>query len=176
MTTRRTTEFCRNLRSIRYLAAVRGKVEIASAGLFAICLMLACVDTQGKDTVTDAAPSGRQDSGADAGRGKQVPESKSQAWHNVPIVGGGFVTGIVYNQSEPGLVYARTDVGGLYRWDTEADRWVALTDWVGFDDVDLTGIESVATDPVDPDRLYAAITSERARGASLATDVSQFEP
>jgi len=57
-----------------------------------------------------------------------------------------------------------------------AVRWVALTDWVGFDDVDLTGIESVATDPVDPDRLYAAITSERARGASLATDVSQFEP
>jgi xyloglucan-specific exo-beta-1,4-glucanase len=162
VTTRFTTGIYGNLRSIRHLAAVRCKVEIAFAGLFAICLMPACVDTGGKDssnkecTTADAANGGRQDSDADAGRGEQVPEFKGQAWHNVPIVGGGFVTGIVYNQSEPGLVYARTDIGGLYRWDPEADRWVALTDWVGFDDVDLTGIESVATDPVDPDRLYAA--------------------
>ena len=33
-------------------------------------------------------------------------------WKNVQIRGGGFVTGIIYNTAEEGLLYARTDVGG----------------------------------------------------------------
>ena len=33
-------------------------------------------------------------------------------WRNVQIVGGGFVPGIIFNQTEPGLVYARTDIVG----------------------------------------------------------------
>ncbi len=102
--------------------------------------------------VVDAATGCSQDSDVDA----QSPEFKGQEWHHVPIVGGGFATGIIYNQTEPGLNYARTDVGGLYRWDSAAEQWLALTDWVGFDNEDLKGIESVATDPVDPDRLYVA--------------------
>ena len=162
MTTRYNTGSYRNLRSTRRFAAVRPSAAVVRVGLFCLFFMPACVDTQGKNTVNRdcngaaAAICGGQDSQADAQGGEQVPAFKGQEWNNVPIVGGGFVTGIIYNQSEPGLVYARTDVGGLYRWDPPRERWIALTDWVGFDDVDLTGIESVATDPVDPDRLYAA--------------------
>ena len=37
-------------------------------------------------------------------------------WRNVEIVGGGYVPGVVFNQTEPGLAYARTDIGGAYRW------------------------------------------------------------
>src|SRR4029077_7201992 len=33
-------------------------------------------------------------------------------------------------------------------------RWIALLDWVGWDDWNLTGVDSLATDPVDPDRVY----------------------
>ncbi|HYC84795.1 MAG TPA: xyloglucanase, partial [Chryseosolibacter sp.] len=77
-------------------------------------------------------------------------------WKNVQIVGGGFVPGIVYNQTEPGLVYARTDIGGAYRLNPATNRWVPLTDWIGWDDWGLTGIVSLATDPVDPNRLYLA--------------------
>ncbi len=39
--------------------------------------------------------------------------AENYTWRNAEIVGGGFVTGIVYNRTEPGLVYARTDIGGF---------------------------------------------------------------
>ncbi len=53
-------------------------------------------------------------------------------------------------------MYARTDMGGAYRWDTAAEQWIPLTDWVDEKDWNLLGIDSLATDPVDPDRFYAA--------------------
>ncbi|WP_217181771.1 RICIN domain-containing protein [Streptomyces sp. AC495_CC817] len=76
------------------------------------------------------------------------------AWKNAQVVGGGYVTGLVFNQKEKGLLYARTDMGGAYRWDTGAEQWIPLTDWLGEKDWNLLGIDSVATDPVDPKRLY----------------------
>ncbi len=75
-------------------------------------------------------------------------------WRNVQIVGGGYVPGIVFNAKEPGLVYARTDIGGAYRLSTRTGRWIPLLDGIGWDDWNLTGVESIATDPVDPDRVY----------------------
>src|SRR4051812_8357989 len=77
-------------------------------------------------------------------------------WKNVAIGGGGFVPGIIFNQGRSGLVYARTDIGGAYRWDTAASRWVPLLDWVGFADWGYNGAASLATDPVDPNRVYVA--------------------
>ena len=76
-------------------------------------------------------------------------------WSNVAIGGGGYVTGMEYNPKEEGLVYARTDIGGLYRRKKDTD-WVPLTDFLGSDDWGYIGIESVATDPVEPNRVYFA--------------------
>ncbi len=78
------------------------------------------------------------------------------AWRNAAIKGGGFVSGIIMSPALPGLVFARTDVGGAYRFDPAARRWVAVTDWVGHEDSNLVGIESIATDPRDPNRVYLA--------------------
>ena len=78
-------------------------------------------------------------------------------WGNVEIVGGGFVPGIIYNQSEKGLVYARTDIGGAYRLDQTTKRWIPLLDHVGWDDWGHNGVLSLATDPVNPDKVYAAV-------------------
>ncbi|MFF3850190.1 RICIN domain-containing protein [Streptomyces sp. NPDC002328] len=75
-------------------------------------------------------------------------------WKNAQVVGGGYVTGLVFNQKEKGLLYARTDMGGAYRWDTGAEQWIPLTDWIGEKDWNLLGIDSLATDPTDPKRLY----------------------
>jgi xyloglucan-specific exo-beta-1,4-glucanase len=80
--------------------------------------------------------------------------SGGYTWRNVQIAGGGFVTGFVFNPNREGLLYARTDVGGAYRWDGAGGQWVPLTDWAA--DWNVLGIESVASDPVDPDRLYLA--------------------
>ena len=100
-----------------------------------------------------------------------APKSEPYTWRNVAIGGGGFVTGLVMHPTEPGLAYARTDVGGAYRWDPGAKRWIPLTDWVGHADVNLTGIESIAVDPNDPQRVYLAAgtyTHEQAgKGAIL---------
>jgi hypothetical protein len=79
------------------------------------------------------------------------------SWRNAEIVGGGFVPGIIFNQGEPGLVYARTDIGGAYRFSRRRDRWVPLLDWVSWDQWGYTGVASLATDAVDPDRLYLAV-------------------
>lgn len=83
--------------------------------------------------------------------------SQSYAWKNVVTGGGGgFVPGIVFNTSERNLVYARTDIGGAYRLDASSGRWLPLLDWVSADEWNLSGVESLATDPVDPNRLYIA--------------------
>ncbi|GAA3079946.1 RICIN domain-containing protein [Streptomyces roseofulvus] len=77
-------------------------------------------------------------------------------WRNAQVVGGGYVTGLVFNPRAKGLLYARTDMGGAYRWDAAAEQWIPLTDWLGEKDWNLLGIDALATDPVDPDRLYLA--------------------
>jgi hypothetical protein len=74
----------------------------------------------------------------------------------VQVVGGGFIPGIVFSQTEPNLVYARTDIGGAYRLDAATNRWVPLLDSVGWDDWNLTGVISIATDPVNPNNVYVA--------------------
>lgn len=49
-------------------------------------------------------------------------------WNNVKIGGGGgFVPGIVFNPTTEGVAYARTDIGGLYRLNSD-DSWTPLTD------------------------------------------------
>ncbi|MHB9757818.1 cellulose binding domain-containing protein [Streptomyces sp. BYX5S] len=78
-------------------------------------------------------------------------------WKNARIDGGGFVPGIVFNRSEKNLAYARTDIGGAYRWQQETKSWTPLLDSVGWDDWGHTGVASIATDSVDPDRVYAAV-------------------
>lgn len=78
-------------------------------------------------------------------------------WKNARIDGGGFVPGIVFNRSEKNLAYARTDIGGAYRWEQGTKSWTPLLDSVGWDDWGHTGVASLATDAVDPDRVYAAV-------------------
>ncbi|MFF3502919.1 WD40/YVTN/BNR-like repeat-containing protein [Streptomyces sp. NPDC003247] len=78
-------------------------------------------------------------------------------WRNAVIGGTGFITGVLFHPAVQGLAYARTDIGGAYRWDDRAARWTPLTDHLGWDDWNLLGVEALAVDPAHPDRLYLAV-------------------
>lgn len=91
-------------------------------------------------------------------------------WHNVPVGGGGFVSGLVFHPGEKGLLYARTDMGGAYRWLQDERRWQPLLDWMGEEDKGRFGVESIALDPADPERVYLAVgtyTAERSGNAAI---------
>ncbi len=94
--------------------------------------------------------------------GQAAPEGSAghtdYAFRNVAIVGGGFVTGIVFDPARAGHRYARTDVGSAYRWEEGAGggRWVPMLDWVSRKDWNLWGVESLAVDPAEPERIYLA--------------------
>ncbi|HEY0001279.1 MAG TPA: cellulose binding domain-containing protein, partial [Actinoplanes sp.] len=79
------------------------------------------------------------------------------SWKNVRIDGGGFVPSIVFNPGEKNLIYARTDIGGAYRWSEADQSWTPLLDFVGQDNWGYNGVLSIAPDPVDTNRVYAAV-------------------
>jgi hypothetical protein len=83
--------------------------------------------------------------------------SAGYQWRNVPVYGGGFVPGVVYNQGQPGGLYLRTNVGGAWRWNASTGQWIPLTDFFGQNKWSFPYILSLATDPVNPERLYAAV-------------------
>ncbi|WP_369167376.1 WD40/YVTN/BNR-like repeat-containing protein [Streptomyces sp. R28] len=95
-------------------------------------------------------------------------------WRNVAMGGTGFITGVLFHPSVRGLAYARTDVGGAYRWDDRTANWLPLTDHFGSGDWNLLGVEAMAVDPAHPDRLYLALgtytQSWATNGAVLRSD------
>src|SRR5688572_16845388 len=79
-------------------------------------------------------------------------QTESYSWGNVAIGGGGFVSGLITSKTEQGLIYARTDVGGAYRWDSNNSEWIPLLDWVSENELGFLGVESMATDPNNPNK------------------------
>ena len=71
-------------------------------------------------------------------------------YKNVPIIGGGYVTGLLFHPTEKGVLYARTDVGAAYRFDGELQSWKLLGE-----ELPLSPL-ALAVDKFDGDRLYAA--------------------
>ncbi|KAK6082204.1 glycoside hydrolase family 74 protein [Seiridium cupressi] len=79
-------------------------------------------------------------------------------WQNVKIGGGGgFVPGIVFHPKTQGLAYARTDIGGIYRKNSD-DSWTPITDSIADSDGwHNWGIDAIAVDPQDDQKVYAAV-------------------
>ncbi|MDR7296269.1 hypothetical protein J2X16_001608 [Pelomonas aquatica] len=72
--------------------------------------------------------------------------------------GGGYVTGLVFHPTTSNLLYARTDIGGAYRWNQATSSWTPITDGIGFGGGEnrFHGIESLAVDPNDDRLVYMA--------------------
>jgi photosystem II stability/assembly factor-like uncharacterized protein len=84
-------------------------------------------------------------------------QQDTYTWKNVTVNCGGFVPGIIFNETEPNLIYARTDVGGAYRWQEETRTWKPLTDWAPRAKWGYQYVVSMASDPVETNRVYAAV-------------------
>lgn len=83
-------------------------------------------------------------------------KSEEYDWSRAYLGGGGYITGILIHPKEPGLMYARSDVGGLFRWIPEEGRWKQLMDSMGSKERNQYGIDGMALDPNNPDVIYIA--------------------
>ena len=87
---------------------------------------------------------------------QNITTPRAYTFTNAPFGGGGFVSGLIYHPTTPNLLYARTDVGGAFRWNPTNQTWIPLTDFIGRSDSQLTGVISLALDPNDSTKVYLA--------------------
>lgn len=162
----------------------------------AACIVMAAGCTN-SDSGSDALPGpderpGTQDDEFDTL--PDVPPSDDEAetveegytWSVLASGAGGFVTG--FDSTADGSVkLARTDVGGVYRYDEQARRWDQLITYDGVDAPELQDyqIEAMAIAPSDHDRIYLStgenvdeavgrILSSRDGGASWTAGAQRF--
>ena len=82
-------------------------------------------------------------------------------YKSVNIQGMGYVTGLVIHPdivNAPNLVYAKTDVGGVFRWNNNQKKWIPLLDNLGVLSLLNRNVESIAIDPKNKNKLYAAVS------------------
>lgn len=85
----------------------------------------------------------------------RLPDLQYEYQH-APVPGGGFVTGFIFHPKEQGILYARTDIGGVYRYDFENKKWLSLMDHVTAVGKWESYPISIAIDENNPSRLYIA--------------------
>lgn len=77
----------------------------------------------------------------------------SYQYQNLPIPGGGYVTGFLFSKKYPNTLYIRTDIGGVYRYDYADSRFHTLISHVSMQDLSETYPTAIALDVRYPDRL-----------------------
>ncbi len=89
-----------------------------------------------------------------SGGGASIVSTAPARWASVKFGGGGYVPGLIYHPTSPNVLYARTDIGGAYRWNATTNAWVAITDMFGPSEGFFHGSETMALDPTDDKRVY----------------------
>ncbi|MDD2647900.1 MAG: endoglucanase [Eubacteriales bacterium] len=86
------------------------------------------------------------------------------AFHHLPIPGGGFVTGFIFHPNFKDVLYARTDIGGCYRFDFAARRWISLAESIPYTEKYKTYPLSIAVKD-DEREFFAFACGDRERSA-----------
>jgi photosystem II stability/assembly factor-like uncharacterized protein len=79
------------------------------------------------------------------------------AYKSISVPGGGFVTGFVFHQAVPNILYCRTDIGGCYRYDFEKNYWASLIDHATGDNSWETYPLAIALDMQNPSYVYTMV-------------------
>jgi hypothetical protein len=85
----------------------------------------------------------------------KLVHSQESTYGYVAIGGGGFVVSIIESLTEDNVFYAKTDVGGINRWNESTRTWTPLFGWCSVDQTSFMGTESFAIDPSSPNKIYA---------------------
>ncbi|MBP5378553.1 MAG: 1,4-beta-glucanase, partial [Ruminococcus sp.] len=113
------------------------KMKKITAGILALCLSAVCL-SQTTGIRPDFA------SAAD-------DISAKMEWNAVRLGGGGFVSGIVTGKK---VMYARTDVGGAYKYNYDTDQWEQLLGDINDADRGYLSVDAMAIDPTDENTVY----------------------
>jgi hypothetical protein len=134
------------------------RLELETLAVLSCVCFAGCIKPPGAEASAPAPSIAASASGSDPESGTRTPaDGTPYVWKSVPILGGGFVTGVIFSQLEQDLIYARTDIGGAYRWEPATHSWTAITDGFGRDQANYMGIESLAIHPTDPNKVYLAV-------------------
>ena len=96
-------------------------------------------------------------------------------YQNLPIPGGGYVTGFLFSKRYAGTLYARTDIGGTYRYDYAANRWHNLISHVSMQDLSETYPAAIALDDIYPDRLFIICGTHDGESGTFAMSENRGE-
>ena len=96
---------------------------------------------------------------------RQLLTASAYTWQNAAIGAGGFVDGIFYDPNNQNTIYARTDIGGLYKSTNDGQGWTQLLDFVGNNtstsgngtQQQLIGVLGFAIDPENSNNIYADV-------------------
>lgn len=83
------------------------------------------------------------------------------SYKSLSVPGGGFVTGFLFHPARRDILYCRTDIGGIYRFEFGNRRWKYLGGRFTEYDHHLTQPLSLAADEHRPDKLYAICGDSR---------------
>ena len=83
--------------------------------------------------------------------------AQTYKWQSLKMGGAGFVSGLITSKNEQNLMYARTDVGGAYRWNAADSSWIPLLDWAAANQSGFYGVESIAIDPRATNKVYMLV-------------------
>ena len=95
---------------------------------------------------------------------RQIPYE----YKNLPIPGGGYVTGFLYHKLKKDVFYARTDIGGTYKYNTKSQKWISLIPHVTMEDLSETFPIALALDDNRPNMLYIACGVNKEQSGVLA--------
>lgn len=89
----------------------------------------------------------------------------------VAMGGGGFVSG-VFATKEDGLYYARTDVGGAYRFNKDTGKWESISYGISEEERGFLGIAALAFAENEPNKVFLLAGTSYFSGGRTALYIS----